>query len=213
MRNLVAFCHTVVHQKENMKTLLLVVVIVFSGTMKAEAQAIETVDHWSTAEECLASVTSPYYYPSILKSQKLEKDEVVRGPAVGGCVEMSLPEKLNGRGFVRIEAGRKFVFNEKTGKILRLAECNNEVFSYVPFPIFSLTGMTGMTGQMGPQGIQGLPGKNGLRGEKGQDGKNGENPQTKKGGSKFKKWAIIGGIVGAGIGGAAWYYWRCPPVR
>ena len=117
------------------------------------------VDHWSALEECRVSTSAPFYYPSILHEHKLGENEVVRGLPVGCCVNMDLPDRSGKRGWVRIEAGRKFVYDKTDGKISRLAECNNSVYDFEPIP--TLAGLKGDPGPKGDPGVQGPPGPRG----------------------------------------------------
>lgn len=119
------------------------------------------VDHWSSAEQALAATSSPFYYPTLRSQQKLEANEVVWGHPTGGVFDMKLPDRLGNRGWVRIQAGRQFVYNRDTGKVLRLAECNNTVYGWEPFPPI--------------QGLQGPPGPQGPRGYDGRDGRDGRD--------------------------------------
>ncbi len=133
------------------------VAIVASLCPSANAQTM--VDHWSTGEQCLAATSAPFYYPTILHKQALAQNEVRRGIPSGACVDMDLPDRMGGRGWVRIDEDREFVYNAFTGKIDRLYECNNHVYSIAPFPsIVGETGPQGLQGIPGPQGLQGIPG-------------------------------------------------------
>ncbi len=116
-------------------------------------------DYWKTQKECEAATTARYYWPSILKTQKLATGEAVYGNPNGGCADMDLPDRIGGRGWVRTEPGRLFVYNEK-GEILRLMACNNKVYAFVPFPPppKPLDGKTGSPGSPGQNGERGLPG-------------------------------------------------------
>ena len=121
----------------------------------------QMVDHWSTSAECMAASNAPLYHPSMLRAQKLGPDEAIRGHPTGGCFEMDLPDRLGGKGFVRVEVGREFVYNLRTGQVLRLAACNNHVYSWTGFaPASGLQGPMGPQGPAGPQGPQGNSGQN-----------------------------------------------------
>src|SRR3989344_3832273 len=101
-----------------MKNLVFVLVALLLG-LGSFAQA-QMIDHWSTSQECIAATSSPFYYPSDLThKRKLGKNEVVRGHPTGGCFFMVLPDREVGRAWVRINDGRKFVYDRTTGKILR----------------------------------------------------------------------------------------------
>jgi hypothetical protein len=201
-----------------------------------QAQTTATVvDNWSSADECLVAQSAPFYHPRILKKRTLTKNEIVDGHPTGGCFEMKLPDRQGKQGYVRIEAGREFVYDSKTGRILRLWECNNDVLSFVPFPIqkpiegkpgtpgiegrqgipgTSVKGETGSQGPQGPQGNPGIQGPEGMRGEKGDPGPrglqgipglNGRNAESSGWCGKKCKWAIVAIAAGAGVGG--YYAW------
>ena len=106
-----------------------------SERMIGSAASAPLMDHWSTATECLAAETAPFYYPTLVKQRPLANNEIVNGHPTGGCFEMDLPDRMGGRGFVRIEKGREFVFDRTTGAVLRLAVSNNAVYSWKPFPM------------------------------------------------------------------------------
>ena len=90
-------------------------------------------NHWSTSAECLAATNAPFYHPSVIHRRALNPREEFIGPhATGGCLEMSLPESIGRRGWVRIEAGRPVVF-DRSGKVKRLAECDNDIYAEAPF--------------------------------------------------------------------------------
>lgn len=161
---------------------LLVLGVLFCS--RAKAQVVLLVDHWPTSEDCLAATTSPLYYPSVLGKRKLAKDEVVRGHPTGGCFLMKLPDRAVGEAWVRINADRKFVYNRTTGEVLRLAECNNSVKKWVPFP--PTKGEKGDMGPVGPKGDPGPEGPRGPRGPRGFTGKNAPPPPL--------VWGISGGV-------------------
>lgn len=93
----------------------------------------QPVYHWATSQECLAATGAPFYYPTIINDRKVTADEMVLGSSVGACVDMDLPESVGGRGWVRIGPDRRFVYNRKTGMVLRLEECQNKVYAVMPF--------------------------------------------------------------------------------
>ncbi len=202
---------------------IFVIVGVFVSALPTSAQTVTVVDHWATLNECLMAQSAPFYYPTILTQKKLREGEVVRGHPTGGCIEMDLPDRMGGRGFVKIEPGRRFVYDARTGKILRLAECNNAVYSETPFrPIWGIPGLrgprgfrgvpgpTGPQGPMGPAGPPGPPGKDGRDGIDGKDGRDGESVViVKKGGFPWKKVVVVG-VIGGVVGSATYYYWPCP---
>jgi len=208
-------------EKERMKKFFLF----FALGLMASAQTTETtpppallVDHWSTVEECLAATPAPFYYPSIVSQRKLVKDEGIRGHPTGGCFEMDLPDRAGKKGFVRIEPGRRFVYNRSDGKVLRLAECNNNVHSETPFPPIQGAegprGLQGPEGPIGPQGLLGLQGPKGDKGDPGLTGPKGDSgwdavppPDSgKKVGRCGKKcWTAIAIATAAAAGGGTWY--------
>ncbi len=182
--------------------ILLVTLLVGNTAFAQTAPAM--VDHWSTAAECKAAVDAPFYRPSILGRHTLSKTEIVRGVPLGGCADMDLPDRLGGRGWVRVAQNTDMVFDVNTAKVVRLAECMNVVHEYQPFD--RLVGLTG------PRGLQGIPGPQGIQGPKGDKGDPGRvvyvaAPKKK---SHWKRWATIG-VLAAGSGYTAYYYWPCPP--
>lgn len=186
-----------------MKATVLLAVLLAMGSAQANAQAI--VDRFSTVAECLATKEAPFYYPSIVSKRRVAANEVVRGHSTGGCFEMDLPDRVGGRGFVRVELGREFVYNRLTGQVLRLAECNNTVYSWRSF--LETEGRVGLTGPMGPQGPQGIQG---LRGENGRDGQVTTFPQSSQIPPQYivvnsgrPRWPwIVGSLITGGILGA-----------
>ena len=192
------------------KKLLFVLLFALANLASAQTPASASastplVDHWATAEECLAApANTPYYYPTILHAQKLGKNEVVYGLPRGGCTEMDLPDRLNKRGFVQIQSDRPLVYDRATGKMLRLKECNNKIYSFVPFP--PTVPVNGKDGIQGPPGPPGRDGIDGLQGPPGRDGRNGIDgrhivvtaiPVAKKGHGK-----LIGILVAVGAAAA-----------
>ena len=169
-------------------TLVFVLCVVMGFCIPVNAQQL--VDHWSTASECTLAQDAPFYYPSVLKEQKLQKNEVVRGHSTGGCFEMDLPDRMGGRGWVKIEAGRRFVYDKTDGTVLRLAECNNIVHA-----VASIVGE--ITGPTGPQGPQGLKGEKGDKGEPGKDGAPGRDavvpPVARQ--ESGAQWGLTGGAM------------------
>ncbi|MBI5139769.1 collagen-like protein [Candidatus Nomurabacteria bacterium] len=208
-----------------MKTLVFVLALVLLTTFASTVEAqTPLVDHWKTVEECLSAASAPFYYPSILNKRRLASGEVVLGPPTGGCLELELPDRLGKRGFVRIEAGRKLVYNIKTAKVLRLEECDNTAYSFTPFP--PAKGERGEVGPQGPQGIagpQGPPGQDGKAGPQGPQGAPGPaaipaidwgrvgRHEKKDGFWTKKKLLVAGAIVAGGVGYGTYYYYTCPP--
>lgn len=130
------------------------------GAITIQAQSLEQSDYWNNSSDCLSATNAPFYVPGIVRKQALGPNEIVRGIPEGRCVEMDLPDRLNGRGWVRIDADRPFVFDNTTGKLLRLEACNNKVYDSVPFPpVVGEKGDTGEVGPQGPEGQQGPPGQ------------------------------------------------------
>lgn len=134
-----------------MKKLIALVTLV-TTMFYLSAPAWAEIDHWATSGECLTAESGPYYYPTIVHEQPLANDEVEGGLPSPSCVEMNLPDRLDGRGWVRIGEDRKVIFDRETGKPLRLAECNNQIFSVVALPINDLIGEKGDQGPQGPKG-------------------------------------------------------------
>ncbi len=127
-----------------MLRILFSIVLLVSVSVPAFAQAygssaMPPTDHWATLEECVAATDAPYYFPSIKTKKPLGKDEVILPHPTGGCFEIRLPDRLTegfpikGRGWVRIEKNRDFVYSVKTRKAIRLAECDNESYGEKPF--------------------------------------------------------------------------------
>jgi len=115
------------------KVLILTSLLLVLAAAEAAAQGLPT--HWSTAEACQQAVSAPFYYPAkpAAKRRPLAKDEVVLGHPTGSCIDMDLPEASGGRGWVRIEPGRRVVYNRITGKPVRLEECENPIYGEAPF--------------------------------------------------------------------------------
>jgi hypothetical protein len=174
--------------------------ILFVSASYAGAQTPN--DRWATAKECLAADGAPFYVPPYTPPQKLAKNEVIWGHPTGGCLEKDLHDGKGGRGFVRIEPGRELVHNRTSGQILRLANCNGQVYSFVPFPPVERTpGVAGATGPAGPQGSRGARGSKGDKGEAGKDGKPGRDGFC----SSMKCKLGIAAVVGTGVAFATYY--------
>jgi len=151
--------------------LLLVVLAIVAGLASAQTPTpITPVDHWSTSTECLAATAAPFYHPTVITKQKLRKNEVVWGHPTGGCFKMKLPDRLGGEGWVKVEAGREFVYEivDNVRVILkRMKKCNNSVSAFVHFPLTpaprdGIDGQPGPAGPQGPAGLQGPPGPRGV---------------------------------------------------
>lgn len=117
------------------KTTVLLTLFLALGFSKVEGQI---AIHWETVEECIAATGAPMYYPANPSPKPLGTNEIVVGLPDPSCVEMDLPEAMGGRGWVRTETGRRFVANRLTGQVLRLVECNNNVYDVVPIPPVTL---------------------------------------------------------------------------
>lgn len=182
------------------KFVLVLIVLAFAASANAEV-----VNHWSTAEQCLAAKDSPFYYPSVIKKKALGRGELVLGHPTGGCADMDLPDRLGDRGWVRIELGRKLVYGPD-GVIRRLEECDNKIHAFVAFPL-----VAALRGEVGPQGPMGPQGPEGPRGFQGEPGRN----LIPEGGYTVRRppsWAWknryrILGVAVLGGGAAAYYYW------
>lgn len=118
------------------------VLVMFAAAtaLVAGQQDSEFRDVWQTKESCLSApdATAPFYRPSITSRERVADNEVKRGHPTGGCVRMHLPDRLGVIAWVRVEKGREFIFEKLAdggvGRVLRLAECNNEVYEIAPFP-------------------------------------------------------------------------------
>jgi len=108
---------------------------VFSEVALGEPQQAQR-NYWATEAECLAVVGAPWYYPEPRKCALKPNEDIVGLPA-NSCVQMDLPNNLGvgDRGWVPIEAGRRFVRDKRTGILTRLEECCNDVQQVVPFPV------------------------------------------------------------------------------
>lgn len=139
--------------------LFLVFVLVVSQPLNALVQA-PLVDFWKTREECLAAEGAPFYYPVKPKACKLETKEKIVGNPEDACFLMEIPDRSieGGKGFVRIEKGRRIV--ARGTEIVRLEECCNQFFETAT-PIPAKPGPLGPIGPAGPSGPQGPPGESG----------------------------------------------------
>ena len=115
---------------------LIIALAVVSTTALCPAVSGQVVDHWATQAEALAATNAPWYVPSARtrRTAPLGPGEVVAGIPEDAVVEMDLPDRAGGRGFVRVERGRKFVYERSTGKVLRMWDCQNRVYSVVAIP-------------------------------------------------------------------------------
>lgn len=136
--------------------LALMLLLFFVESARAE------VDHWSTPKECEDAESGPTYYPTLIHEQPLGSDEVTGGLPSPSCVDMNLPDRMGGRGWVRIGEDRKIIFDKNTGKPLRLAECNNTIFNVVALPAGVV--VHGKDGEQGPKGDPGPAGRDGRDG-------------------------------------------------
>lgn len=180
---------------------LIFLAILAVATMFFSAPVGAEVDHWKTGDECLAApVTAMNYFPTILSKQTPAKGEIAGGFPSPRCVKMDLPDRWGGIGWVRIGSDRKIIFDEKTGKPLRLAECNNKIYEVVALPAVAGTpGATGAPGPQGPQGIPGPPGPAGPAGRDGYDGRDASYDQEYEQPSQVP--AFLGGVLGGIVGG------------
>ena len=122
-----------------MKYTLFVVVFVLLGfSASAEAQGAQ-VDHWGSSQECQLATGAPYYTPTIMSPKPLGEGEMVAGHPSGGCFETTISD--GSRAWVRFEPNRLFVW--KDGKPVRVPECNNPIYGWVPF--LGLRESTGVT--------------------------------------------------------------------
>lgn len=104
------------------------------SAVDAETPDQGILSHFSSHGECELARDAPFYYPAKpVKRFTRSENEIVLGTPTGACVDMELPEVLGGRGWVRIEAGRRLVYSRTTGKALRLEECDNEIYELRPF--------------------------------------------------------------------------------
>ena len=146
---------------------LLVTSMLFSAPVSAE------VDHWGTKDECVAAVTAPYYFPTIKNPKKLVDGKVKRGLPTPSCIKMDLPDRLGGKGWVRIGADREIFFDEKTGEADNLAECSNHIYEIVALPA-----PKGKKGDKGDPGQNGQDGAKGAKGDPGPAGKDWAGPSA-----------------------------------
>ncbi len=152
-----------------MKKMFFVVLVTTTVVFGFCAPASAQVDNWKTVDECVAATNAPYYHPVLVRQQKADKEaEIAQGRPTPSCIDMDLPDRLGGRGWVRVGDDRKIIFDMKTGKPLRLAECNNKIYSVVALP--GQAGTPGQPGAPGPQGLQGPPGPQGPQGIQGPPG-------------------------------------------
>lgn len=125
-----------------------IVLVAISTPVSAE------VDHWATLEECKAATTAPYYYPTILHDQKIDvKKEFAQGRTTPLCIEMDLPDRLGGKGWVRVGDDREIFYDRKTGEPLRLEKCNNHIYEIVALP----NATKGEKGEKGDIGYTPMP--------------------------------------------------------
>ena len=109
---------------------VLFVVAILCSLGTAEAQV---VDHWKTETECLAATDAPYYNPTAsARPRLLGTDEVIYEYPTDACVEMVLPDRFGGRGWVRVKAGWQSVRLRESGEFRRMAKCDNEIFTISP---------------------------------------------------------------------------------
>jgi hypothetical protein len=106
-------------------------VLLFAVATLASAETALPVNAWKMADECVEAVNAPFYIPSVHSLRTIGVNEEVRSHKTGGCFKMDLPGRTIG--WVRIEAGRSFIFRKADGKVLRLAECGNKIYEEAHF--------------------------------------------------------------------------------
>jgi len=117
---------------------VLFVLLGFSAS--AEAQGA-SVNHWASSEECQLATGAPYYTPTILSPKPLGEGETVAPHPLGGCFETTVAD--GSRAWVRFQPNRMFVW--KDGVPVRVPECNNPIYGWVPFLDFrDSTGVTAL---------------------------------------------------------------------
>lgn len=166
------------------KAIVVLILALCLGSIPAMAQTTPLLGYWKTEAACMAAKNSPYYYPTVLSKKKMVPGEAIYGNPTGGCADMDLPDRLGGRGWVRIGPDRKLVYDLTTGKILRLEECDNKIYAWAPFPE-----------PQGAPGRQGIAGQNGKDGENGRDGADGNDGK----GASIGKVVAIAGATAVGL--------------
>jgi hypothetical protein len=106
-------------------------VLLFAVAMLASAETALPVNAWKMADECVEAVNAPFYIPTVHSLRTIGVNEEVRSHKTGGCFKMDLPGRKIG--WVRIEAGRSFIFRKTDSKVLRLAECGNRIYEEAHF--------------------------------------------------------------------------------
>ncbi len=120
-------------------------VVTLSVPVAAQATSEPAPVAWMTKEECFRAPASTPTYVPFLHSKKhpesgIDKNkEIVLGLPADGCIEADFPDLLKGK-YAKAAKGDPMVweFDRKTGKVgklLRMAKCNNDVYSFTPFPV------------------------------------------------------------------------------
>jgi|GEM_PF-6319094 len=155
---------------EFMKTLFLAIAVAIAPWAPVVgAQGLK--DHFSSGEEARSayeSGTFVFYIPTIRRQATLAAGEAVRGLPHDSIVDVVTPDRLGGRNHVLLAAGTPVVYDVRTGRALRMAACNNLIFSVVSIP--RPAPAQGVPGQMGPQGPEGPQGPTGPQGPQGVPG-------------------------------------------
>lgn len=153
-----------------MKKLLVTTTLVAAAMLFGFCASVSAqVDHWATSDECIAAQGAPYYYPILVHQQMSTNAEVAQGRPTPSCINMDLPDRLGGHGWVRVGDDRKIIYSKTTGKPLRLAECNNRIYGIVALP--AVQARDGKDGAPGISGAPGQPGRDGFPGQNGYDGR------------------------------------------
>ena len=95
----------------------------------SSVSAMAQVDHFSNSTDCLAAHNP--YTPSILHPRPMVAGEVLLPHPNGGCAEMTLPDRLGGRGWVWVPANGDVIVG---GGGMRYAVCGNKIFNFVLAP-------------------------------------------------------------------------------
>ena len=151
----------------------------FAFSMSANAR-----NSWNTPEESVAAWEKvqpeglPFWYAEKENKLPLGPGEIVMGAPQDMFIYLRIPKILDypdengivdGWGLVPIEAGRRVIYDQTSGKMLRLEECGNEIRGGFPFPpLPTLKGEKGEPGKPGPPG-ESIEGPQGPPGSPGQD--------------------------------------------
>ena len=104
-------------------------VIALAMAIATAVPAMAQVDHFKTSDECLTA--HERYQPRILHPRPMVAGEVLLPHPNGGCAEMTLPDRLGGRGWVWIPASSDVIVG---GDGMRYAVCGNKIFGFIPAP-------------------------------------------------------------------------------